>query len=140
MAEVSALARLVRAYHQEEGIDSDPGNLPDVLLPLLRDDRSGGVWFIEADGEVVGYLAICLGYSIEFGGPDAFVDELYLQTSHRGRGIGARALTLGIGEVRSLGAKALHLEVGRSNTAARRLYLGHGFEPRERYLLMSRRL
>lgn len=136
-AEVNALARLVRAYHASDGIDSELHALPPVLLPLLQDDDRGRVWFVEAAGNVVGYLAICFGYSIEFGGRDAFVDELYLEEAHRGRGIGTRALDLGIAEARLLGAKALHLEVETTNEPAQKLYRSRGFAPRERYRLMS---
>ena len=136
-AEVTALARLVRAYHASDGIDSELHVLPEVLLPLLQDEGRGCVWFVEAGGNVAGYLAICFGYSIEFGGRDAFVDELYLEDVYRGRGIGSRALDLGIAEARALGAKALHLEVDTGNEPAQKLYRSRGFVPRERYRLMS---
>ena len=41
----------------------------------------------------VGYLVLTLGYSLEYGGRDAFIDEVYIRSSYRGRGIGTAALT-----------------------------------------------
>jgi ribosomal protein S18 acetylase RimI-like enzyme len=38
---------------------------------------------------------------------------------------------------RALDINALHLEVARDNARARRLYRAAGFEPRDKYLLMS---
>jgi hypothetical protein len=35
---------------------------------LLDDDRLGRIWIIQSDHQAVGYIALCLGYSIEFGG------------------------------------------------------------------------
>ena len=147
-ADVTALVAFVRAYHEGDGIESDPAALPAVLRPLLADSTrtkaapdddaaKGRIWFIEHAGATVGYVAVCFGYSIEFRGVDAFVDEIYLAPAVRGRGIGAQALQLAIDAVRALGVPALHLEVDPDNAAAVRLYRRAGFAER-RYRLMSR--
>ena len=86
---------------------------------------------------MVGYAALCFGYSIEFRGRDAFVDELFIAEQARGKGLGSRVLELIRKEAARLGIVALHLEVARDNTRARRLYEKWGFRARERYYLMS---
>jgi GNAT superfamily N-acetyltransferase len=105
---------------------------------LLEDPTLGRVWLIEDHGSVAGYLALCFGYSIEFGGRDAFVDELYLLESRRGRGLGKAALEAAAREAATLGVVALHLEVGTENAKARKLYESVGFLPREGFALLSR--
>ena len=148
-ADLTALVALVRAYHDGDGIESDAAELPAILRPLLADSTrpdagaqlrdgvpKGCAWLIEHAGETVGYVAICFGYSIEFRGVDAFVDEIYLAPAYRGRGIGAQALRLAIDGARAHGAHALHLEVDPDNAAAVRLYQAAGFATR-RYRLMS---
>jgi hypothetical protein len=40
----------------------------------------------------MGYVGLTLGYSLEFEGRDAFIDELYFQEPFHGQGIGAKAL------------------------------------------------
>jgi ribosomal protein S18 acetylase RimI-like enzyme len=140
MADLDLLAPLVRDYHATEGIEQDPGAYARILRPLLEANDKGGIWLIDANGAIAGYVAICLCYSIEFGGVDAFVDELYVTPGARGRGVGSRALALAIDETRALGARTLHLEVDVDNRAARALYVRHGVALRERYQLMTRAL
>jgi len=135
-ADTARLVELVRAYHASDGIESDAAELPAILRPLLTDSTKGRIWLIDFGGETVGYVAICFGYSIEFRGVDAFVDEIYLAPAFRGRGIGTQALSLAIDAARALGAHALHLEVDPDNAAAVRLYRRGGFAAR-RYRLMS---
>jgi ribosomal protein S18 acetylase RimI-like enzyme len=43
-------------------------------------------------------------------------------------------------EAATLGIRALHLEVARSNVRAQKLYGAAGFRARERFFLMSRRI
>ena len=50
--------------------------------PLAR------AWLIREGGRVVGYAVLGLGFGIEYGGADAFVDDLYLVPEARGRGLG----------------------------------------------------
>jgi ribosomal protein S18 acetylase RimI-like enzyme len=68
----------------------------------------------------VGYVVITLGYSIEYGGRDGFIDDLYLVPEP----------ALGIG--------TLHLEVETGNDYASRLYRRAGFEATGRRLLRLR--
>jgi GNAT superfamily N-acetyltransferase len=42
--------------------------------------------------ETIGYIVLTLGDSLEYHGRDAFVDEIYIRESHRGKGIGAQAI------------------------------------------------
>ena len=90
---------------------------------------------IEADGGPVGYVVLTLGFSLEFHGRDAFVDEIYIRAQYRGRGIGGKALAFAEGACRSLGVRALHLEVERKNTAAQAVYRKVGFKDHDRYLM-----
>lgn len=138
-ADIDALMPLVRDYHVFEGIESDTDSRTAALTPLLEDDSVGQVHFIVHDAQVVGYVALCFGYSIEFGGRDAFVDELFVVPSHRNRGLGRTAMTLLLGLATALRVRAVHLEVQPGNAAAKRLYESLGFEARDRYLLMTRR-
>jgi len=98
---------------------------------------AGRIWLIKEDGNAIGYLALCFGYSIEFGGRDAFVDEFYIRPESRGQGIGALCLERIKRETQKLGIAALHLIVDRNNAPAQRLYAGQGFTERERFQLLS---
>lgn len=78
---------------------------------------------------------LCLGFSLEYKGRDAFVDEIYIRAAFRGQGLGKRALEFPEAECRALGVQALHLEVERANTNAQEVYRKHGFIDQDRYLM-----
>src|SRR3954462_2093684 len=93
-----------------------------AMRRLLEDDRAGRVWIIGADAEPAGYVAMTFGYSIEFGGRTAFIDEFFVDASHRRRGVGKAALQRVAELASSLGVRVLLLELTPSNAAADRLY------------------
>ena len=132
------LLPLVRAYHEFEHVHMSDAARAAAVRPLLQKGTSlGRIWLVRRHGAVVGYGAMCFGYSIEFRGRDAFVDELFIDEPARGKGVGSRVLELMKEEAATLGIVALPLEVQRSNARARRLYEKRGFRARERYFLMS---
>jgi GNAT superfamily N-acetyltransferase len=132
------LLPLVRAYHQFEQVEMSEDQRAAAVRPLLQKGSPlGCIWLVRHRGEVVGYGALCYGYTIEFRGRDAFVDELFIVEAARGEGLGSRVLGLMKAAAARLGIVALHLEVARANTQARRFYEKSGFRARERYFLMS---
>lgn len=138
--DLSDLIPLVKAYHEFEEIESSERQIREAVTPLLTTDHAGRIWFVTSGGERVGYVALCFGYSIEFRGHDAFLDELFIKAEYRSRGIGKEVLKLLETEAKKLGVKALHLEVAHENDRAKHLYETIGFEPRDRYTFMSKRL
>lgn len=93
---------------------------------------------IEHEGADIGYLVISFGFSFEYGGRDAFVDELYIVEGHRRKGIGKTVLQLAEKWALEMGIKALHLEVENHNEQAHRLYLNRGFKNNDRTLMSKR--
>ncbi len=138
--DASLLASMMRAYYAFDGHDFDEAVVTRTLAEFLSHPEYGRTWFIEVEGAVAGYMVMCIGYSLEFGGRDAFVDEIFLHEPFRGQGIGRRALEFMIAEAKRLDIAALHLEVDRGNANAQRLYRALGFTPRDRFMLMSRAL
>lgn len=134
--EVDRLLGMIRAFYVEDGtIRYVPERLRPAILRLLGDPSLGRLWLIDAEYPAVGYLVAVWGYSLEWHGRDAFVDELYVEPAHRGRGIGSRALELAEEACREAGVRALHLEVERPNTRAQELYRRMGFRDHDRYLM-----
>src|SRR5262249_20981474 len=54
----------------------------------------GGWWFLEQNGSVLGYFVLTTGYSLEFGGVYALLDEFFIEPPWRGKGIGTAAMSL----------------------------------------------
>jgi diamine N-acetyltransferase len=125
------LLKFMRAYYAFDGHGFDEQKARVALTTLLRDPDLGRVWCI-LDGEAnVGYVVIAFGYSLEWLGRDAFVDEFYLLPEYRGRGWGRKTMAFVEDAARSLNVRALHLEVVRQNAAALQVYRKLGFKERE---------
>jgi GNAT superfamily N-acetyltransferase len=137
-ADLDTLVQFMREYYEFDHLPFDEQVARAAVAKFLSDESLGRLWLICCDAEAVGYLALTLGYSLEYGGRDAFIDEVYIRASHRGRGIGQRALAFAEETCRSLDVRALHLEVERENTNARALYRKVGFVDHDRYLLTKR--
>src|SRR5712691_10658426 len=137
-ADSETLLEFMREYYEFDHLPFDSQVARAALAGFLDDESLGRVWLICYDGEAIGYLILTLGYSLEYGGRDAFIDEVYIRASHRGRGIGQSALTFAEDVCRSLDVRALHLEVERANTNAHKLCRKAGFADHDRYLMTKR--
>ena len=82
LADIDLLVDFVRQYYLIDHIPFDAPAVRRVLGELLSDPSLGRVWVITSGDEPVGYAVLTLGYSVEYGGRDAFLDELYVQPSH----------------------------------------------------------
>jgi ribosomal protein S18 acetylase RimI-like enzyme len=134
------LLPLIAASHSEYGLDLDDRAREAALLPLLQGSPLGAVWLLGLAKAPTGYVIITFGWSMELGGMDAFVDELYVRPKVRKRGIASEALTTISHSLGEVGVKALHLEVDKSDEATQRLYRRARFEARDRFSLMTRML
>lgn len=138
--DLDRLMTLVAGFHAQSGIEQDEDTRRGALAPLLEGSPHGAIWMIGPRVAPVGYIAVSFGWSIEFGGLDAFLDEIYVREKVRGRGMGSEALAALLRALSEQGIAAMHLEVDTANDAAQRLYRRVGFAPRDRYHLMTRML
>lgn len=138
--DLDRLMRLVSDYHGEEGIDQSEDTRRAAILPLLEGSPHGVIYLMGPSRAPIGYVVVCFGWSIEFGGMDGFVDEIYVRPAVRGRGIGTEVLHTLPKALAKAGMKAIHLEVGNENPRARKLYEKLGFKAREGYGMMTRAL
>lgn len=137
--DIDRVMRLVGDFHAEEGVMQDATTRHAAIRPLLEGSPHGAIYLIGPARAPIGYVTVSFGWSVAFGGLDGFVDEIYIRRSVRGRGIGTEVLQALPKALAGAGLKALHLEVDRENERARKLYEKLHFEPRDRYMLMSRR-
>jgi ribosomal protein S18 acetylase RimI-like enzyme len=135
--DLEILLPLVRAFHEFEDLQIPEDQRKSSLTELSSNPDLGGIWLIYDDNQVVGYIILCTGYSIEFSGKDAFIDEFYIRPEFRRRGIGKQTLELIKVAAKDLNVRAIHLEVARTNTNAHELYAHSNFKAREKYVLMS---
>ncbi len=136
-AQLEELLPLVAAYHAFEEVETSPEQRRDSVGKLLEDNRLGEIWLMRNLDSVIGYIAVCYSYSIEFGGRDAFVDEFFIAAAERGKGIGGCVLKEITALMRARGIVAVHLEVDGGNERARAAYAWAGFSSRDKYHVIS---
>ncbi|HZG50603.1 MAG TPA: GNAT family N-acetyltransferase [Pyrinomonadaceae bacterium] len=129
------LVEMMREFYAFDHIAFDEAAARGALRQILGDDKFGIVHLIRVETETAGYLVLTFGFSLEFHGRDAFVDELYLRENFRGRGIGKASIEFAAEVCRREGIAALHLEAERANTRAAGLYRQAGFRDHDRFLL-----
>lgn len=116
-ADLPLLERLVRAYYLEDGHTFRDDRQPAALKALAAGAPFGQAWLIELAGTAVGYVVLTTGFSVEAGGLEGCIDELYLMPEVRDRGLGRQVLVLIEMEARAIGIRRMFLEVERGNRA-----------------------
>ncbi|MAT06593.1 MAG: GNAT family N-acetyltransferase [Acidimicrobiaceae bacterium] len=133
-ADLDALVELGAEYCAADGHRFDEQTVRAGFGGLMLDDTHGFV-LVADDGSddvgsddgagVIGYAAVSWGWSIEVGGLDVVLDEIYVRS--RGHGVGGELLAAVEAECRRVGAKRIFLETERPNERARRWYAAAGF-------------
>jgi diamine N-acetyltransferase len=119
-------------------IDSYPfnGDLTRAnLQKFITDESLGRLWIIKSSENTIGYVALTFGFSFEFKGATAFIDELFLKEPFRGKGLGGKVIDFILVQAENLKLKALHLEVERHNEKGNKLYAKKGFREHNRMLM-----
>ncbi len=124
--DLERLLELCMRYCQADGHVLDAVGATAGFTPLLESDEHGVVWVVERSGRVVGYAVVTWSWSIESGGRDALLDEVYAETS--GEGLGSVLVAHVVEDCRLRGLPRIFLETERANHDARRLYRRFGFE------------
>ncbi|HKM66098.1 MAG TPA: GNAT family N-acetyltransferase [Candidatus Acidoferrum sp.] len=104
------------------------------LAELLQYPVYGVIYIVREEITPIAYLVLCFDYSLEYRGKGAWIDELFVEAAHRGKGIGTQLLDLAESSAREHRAKVLHLEVNHGNPAIE-LYRRRGFTDHHRYLM-----
>lgn len=106
-----------------------------LFQEFISNENLGKAWLIYNDSEVIGYVILTFIFSFEYQGRIAFIDELYLKETARGKGIGAKTLEFIKEQIPKLSLKLLYLEVEHHNENAQRLYIANDFVIHDRKLL-----
>lgn len=133
---------ILKMMEQFNSIDNYPFQYEQTeknLLLFLGDPNLGRAWMIEENNSIIGYIILAFGFSFEYGGRDAFIDELFLKTAFRQKGIGKLAMDFIQEQAQIHGVKVVHLEVEQHNEVAENLYKRNGYKHNGR-LLLSRRI
>ena len=134
-ADQPRVLQLMREFYEIERLAYDFDVASRALGDLWNHPARGRIFLIEDAGVVVGYVVVAFGFSLEFHGRDALVDELYIREAHRRRGLGSDCLSRVEEICRRDGIRAVHLEVDRTNLPVKEWYHRMGFVDHDRHLL-----
>lgn len=123
--DLDELLSLIRAFYALDHHEYDEYRVAAALDPLLVGDDWGQVWVLDGPSGLTGYAIVTWSYSLESGGRDCILDEVYVVDS--GQGQGSLLLTRALDEARAWGAAAVFLEVEAHNRGVLPFYAGHGF-------------
>lgn len=127
--DIPTLVELMREFHAESGYVLDEPKAGASFATLLSDPALGAVWIFEDDGAAAGYVVLTVRFSMEYGGRDGFIDDLYVRPEYRGRGIARAGLRKLFAECSRRGLLAVHAEVAGGDGPAQRLYRSFGMRP-----------
>ncbi|MBB5374105.1 GNAT family N-acetyltransferase [Acidocella aromatica] len=128
------LLQMSRDFHIEDGSPLDEAG-EATLAHVAAGEALAPAYILELDGAPAGFFILTLGYSVENGGTDGFIDDIYLLPALRGRGLGRQGVALAIEAAREAGIRTLLLEVEAPNERAYSLYCKMGFTDTKRRLL-----
>ena len=118
---------LARLFSLEEDFAIDPAK-QEQGLRLMLDNPSGRLWVAQAQGRVVGMVSAQRLISTAEGGPAILVEDLVVEDSWQGRGLG-RALLEAVEEwAGQQGARRLQLLADAGNRPALEFYLHLGWQ------------
>ena len=132
------LIALCAAYREADHQPSAEEEVKAAIDAALGGDPLIHMYLIEVDESCAGYLAVTVGYSIEVGGRDAFLDELYVEPWARSQGVGAQAIAFAERACIALEVKRLCMEVEHENPRAKQLYQRLGYAEHTRSTMYKR--
>jgi GNAT superfamily N-acetyltransferase len=135
IGDVPALLPLMREFYEYERLAFDAARTEQLLRELIGDESLGHVIVFEEANVLVGYMVLTFGYSLEFGGRDALIDEFYVVPAERGAGLGTAAIEHAKQICRARGISKIHLEADYVNGRVHEFYKRLGFRDHERHLM-----
>lgn len=133
--QIEIITQMMSDFYAIDNYPMDRDVAKNLFHEFISNENLGKAWLIYWDNEVVGYVILTYIFSFEYGGKIAFIDELYLIESARGKGIGTNTIQFIKSEIPKLSLKLLYLEVEIHNESAQKLYIANDFTIHHRKLM-----
>ncbi len=129
---------LIQRFYEHFGYPFEASAKRRALAGFFEDAALGRLWLIEQAGATSGYALVAYSFGLEFNGRVAFIDELWIEPSARGTGIGSWVLSELEAQCAKEQVACLRLEADFTNERAEALYLRRGYVDHRRRLLTKR--
>lgn len=121
-ADLDTLVDLHRAFCEADQHPFSEQRARAGFAGLLADDGPGVVWIVD---HPAAYAVVTWGWSIEAGGLEAVLDEVFVTAP--GEGVGGQLIDHVVADGARRGLARIFLETESHNERARQLYARHGF-------------
>ena len=135
IADIEVITQMMQDFYAIDNYPMDVEVAKKLFQEFISNEHLGKSWLIYSENEIAGYIILTFIFSFEYGGKIAFVDELFIKETARGKGFGKEAIQFIQREVPKLSLKLLYLEVEPHNENAQKLYLAHDFVIHNRKLM-----
>ena len=133
--DIEPLLPLMRDFYVFERLPFEEIRQRELVSQLVQSPELGRLILFQGAGEMLGYMVLGFGFSLEFHGRDCLLDEFYVVPNHRSKGIGRAAVEFAIATCREMGIRAVHLEADYVNVRGHEFYKRLGFKDHERHLM-----
>ena len=135
ISDIEVITQMMQDFYAIDNYPIDVEVAKNLFQEFISNEHLGKSWLIYSENEIVGYIILTYIFSFEYGGKIAFLDELFIKETARGKGIGKESIQFIKREVPKLSLKLLYLEVEPHNENAQNLYLTHDFVIHNRKLM-----
>lgn len=134
-SKIETITSMMKDFYAIDNYPIDIDVSKKLFQEFIANEKLGQVWLIYSNKNIVGYLILTYLFSFEYQGRIAFLDELYIKESSRGKGIGKQAINFIKEQAALTNVKLIYLELENHNENAQKLYLANDFEVHNRKLL-----
>ncbi len=126
-SKIDTIAQMMSDFYAIDNYPIDINTTKILFQEFIENENFGKCWLICHEKEIVGYVILTLIFSFEYEGKLAFLDELYIKETARGKGIGKKTIQFIKEQVSYLNVKMMYLEVESHNQNAQKLYIANDF-------------
>ena len=129
--EAEVVARLLIGFRDHYGRSDPPDETfhSGVAQLIARPDAEYLLGAADGQGEPVGVCQLRYRHSLWTASEDCWLEDLFVEESARGVGVGEALVAAAIGRARARSCGRVELDVSESNRAAWALYERMGFSP-----------
>lgn len=126
-SEVDVITKMMQEFYAIDDYSIDVDLSKKLFEEFIKNENLGKSYIIYNNIEIVGYVIMTFIFSFEYKGRMAFFEELFINKSSRGLGIGKLAIDFIKQEAEKANVKMMYLEAEKHNEIAQKLYLANDF-------------
>jgi ribosomal protein S18 acetylase RimI-like enzyme len=134
-SQIETITQMMQNFYAIDNYLIDIEVSKKLFQEFISDEKLGKAWLIYSNDDIAGYVILTYIFSFEYKGRIAFLDELYIKESYRGKGIGKQTIHFIKEQASNQNIKLIYLEVENHNQNAQKLYLANDFVIHNRKLL-----